>query len=132
MANPILYIDSSSIRKGKLDELENAIENLVGFVDKNMPRVIYYRFFLNTNRSKMSVVAIHPDSAAIETHLDRGKDAFQKFADYLDLLRIDIYGEVSDSVIERLNQKAKMLGDATVSIHEYKAGFIREMEKLVE
>jgi hypothetical protein len=129
MSEPIIYIDTSSIHKDKLDELKDAIEYLTGFVEENMPRLIYYGFFFNRDRSKMSVVAIHPDSKSIETHMDRGKEEFQKFSEFLDLLRIDIYGEVSKPVIERLNNKAQMLGDATVSIHDYKAGFIREIEE---
>lgn len=129
MSDPVVYIDTSSIHKEKQDKLEDAIMDLADFVEKNMPRLIYYGFFFNRDRTKMSVVAIHPDSVSIETHMDRGKEKFRKFAEYLDLLRIDIYGEVSESVIERLNHKAEMLGDAIVSIHDYKAGFIREIEE---
>ncbi len=124
-SQPIVYIDKSSIRKGKQDELEKAVKHLTEFVEKNIPRLMYYGFFFNKGRSRMSVVAVHPDSKSIETHMDRGKDEFRKFSDYLELFKIDVYGEVSESVIEKLQLKAAMLGNATVSIHDYKAGFIR-------
>ena len=52
-------------------------------------------------------------------------DEFRKFADLIDLAWIDVYGHVSDTVIERLHQKSEMLGRGTVVVHEFYAGFAR-------
>lgn len=73
----------------------------------------------------MTVVAIHPDSESLEYHLDAGKEEFRKFAELLDLLKIEVYGKISDSVHNRLRQKAQMLGKATVAVHDFSAGFFR-------
>ncbi len=125
MAEPIVYVDTSKIREGKLAEVEESVEELVPFVEANMPRLISYGFFFNEDRTEMTVVAVHPDSASLEYHLDMGKEEFRGFADLLDLLKIEVYGPVSDAVIERLNQKARMLGRGTVTVHEFYAGFAR-------
>jgi hypothetical protein len=42
MFGPIVVIDSSEIRVGKLEELKMAIHDLVEFVDSNEPRPIAY------------------------------------------------------------------------------------------
>jgi hypothetical protein len=125
MPRPIVYIDTSSIREGKLEALEAAMQHLAAFVEANVPQLISYGFFLNQDSTQMTVVAVHPDSASLEFHMDVGSDEFRKFADLIDLSRIEVYGAVSDAVLDRLHRKAQMLGSATVTVHELHAGFAR-------
>ena len=125
MRQPIVYIDTSAIRGGKLEELEVAMKGLAAFVEANVPQLISYGFFLNEDRTQMTVVAVHPDSASLQFHMDVGSAEFRKFADLIDLSRIEVYGRVSDAVRERLHQKARMLGRGSVVVHEFYAGFAR-------
>ena len=125
MTHPIVYIDTSQIRAGKQEELEAAMTRLADFVEANVPQLISYAFFLNAERTQMTVVAIHRNSASLEYHMDKGRAEFQKFASLIDLLRIEVYGRVSDAVLERLHQKARALGQATVAVHDFHAGFAR-------
>ena len=101
------------------------MKRLAAFVEANVPQLISYGFFLDRARTHMAVVAVHPDSASLEFHMDVGGEEFRKFADLIDLSRIDVYGAVSDAVLERLHQKARMLGAGTVAVHEFFAGFGR-------
>jgi hypothetical protein len=125
MTPPIVYVDVSEIREGKHEELEASMNHLARFVEEHMPRVASYGFFLDQARTTMTVVAVHLDSASLEFHLEEGNEEFGKFADLIDLTRIDVYGEVSDRVRTRLERKAQMLGRGTVAIHELHAGFAR-------
>jgi hypothetical protein len=125
MYQPIVYIDTSAIRKGKLEQLEVGMKSLAAFVELNVPQIISYGFFLNEDRTKMTVAAVHPDSASLEFHLEVGGTEFRKFADLIDLLSIEVYGHVIDAVLERLHQKARMLGRGIVDVHEFFAGFSR-------
>jgi hypothetical protein len=125
MPQPIVYIDTSTIREGKLEQLEVAMKDLAAFVERNVPQLISYGFFLDEDRTQMTVVAVHPDSASLEFHMDVSSAEFRKFADLIDLSRIEVYGQISDAVLERLHQKARMLGGGTVAVHEFHAGFAR-------
>ena len=125
MPQPIVYIDTSTIREGKLEELEEAMKHLSAFVEANVPQLISYGFFLDRDSTQMTVVAIHPDSASLEFHMDVGAAEFRKFADLIDLSRIEVYGAVTDAVLERLHRKARMLGGGTVAVHGLQAGFAR-------
>ncbi len=125
MSSPIVYVDMSTIREGQLEKLKSAMKELAAFVEANMPRLISYAFFLNEEQTEMTVVAVHPDSASLEFHMDTGAAEFRKFASLIELLRIEIYGGVSEGVLERLHQKARMLGAGTVAVHEFYAGFSR-------
>jgi hypothetical protein len=122
---PIVYVDTSAIREGKLNELEAAMKGLAAFVEAKVPQLISYGFFLDEDRTQMTVVAIHPDSASLEYHMNVGDAEFRKFGDLIDLSRIEVYGRVSDAVLERLHGKARMLGRGTVAVHEFHAGFTR-------
>ena len=122
---PIVYVDTSTIRDGKLEELEVAMRHLAAFVEANVPQLISYGFFLDRDAIQMTVVAVYPDSASLEFHMDVGASEFRKFADLIDLLRIEVYGALGDAVLERLHRKARMLGSGTVAVHELHAGFAR-------
>jgi hypothetical protein len=122
---PIVYLDTSAIRDGKLEELKVAMKGLAAFVKENVPQLISYGFFLDEHQRQMTVVAVHPDSVSLEFHMDVGSAEFRKFADLIDLSRIEVYGRVSEAVLERLHQKARMLGRGTVAVHEFYAGFAR-------
>lgn len=124
-SHPIVYVDVSHVREGKQAALEAAMERLTGFVEENMPRLISYAFFLDETRTTMTVVAVHPDSASLVSHLDRGADEFRRFAELIELSRIEVYGAVDDAVRERLDRKARSLGGETVVVHEFEAGFAR-------
>ena len=77
MPPPIVYIDTA-IREGKLEELEVAMNDLVTFVKTNVTQLLSYGFFLNKDRTQMTVVAVHPDSASIEFHMDVCGAEFRK------------------------------------------------------
>jgi len=122
---PIVYIDTSAIREGKLQDLKAAMKHLAAFVEANVPRILSYAFFLEEAGKEMSVVAVHPDSAGLEFHMQAGAAEFRKFASLIELKRIEVYGRVSESVLERLHAKARMLGSAPVIVHDFQAGFDR-------
>ncbi len=125
MFEPIVYIDSSEILEGKLEKLRAAMNELVEFVDANEPQLISYNFFLNEDDTRMTVVAIHPDSASMEFHMEVAGPAFRKFTEFINLSTIEVYGKVSDKVLSQLRQKAQMLGSGTVVVHKLYAGFAR-------
>lgn len=125
-SEPIVYIDHSDIREGSLDELKAGIQWLVGFIEANEPQLITYGFFIDEGAAKMTVVAVHPDSASLELHLDVGSKEFRKLAHLLTLTAIECYGRPSERALEQLRRKAATLGDGgtVVSVERF-AGFTR-------
>lgn len=123
---PIIYIDHSDIGQGALDDLKAGVRNLVDFIEAREPQLIAYGFHINEQAMKMVVVAVHPDSASLELHMDVGAAEFRKLAPLLTLRKIECYGRPSGRALEQLRQKAADLGDAesVVTIGRY-AGFHR-------
>jgi len=125
MAEPILYIDCSEVREGKLEDLKTAMNELVELVKANEPRLIAYNVYITEDGTRMTVVHVHPDSASLEFHMKVAGPLFPKFAEFIRLLTIDVYGKPSDDLVEQMRQKAQMLGNGTVLVHELHAGFAR-------
>jgi hypothetical protein len=122
---PRVCIATSAIRDGRLEEFKGAMHHLTAIVDAHVPQLLSYGFFLNRADAQMTAVAVHPDSASLEFHLDLGGPEFRKFAGLIDLGRIDVYGQVNEPVLDRLHPKAWMLGRGTVAVHECHAGCAR-------
>jgi hypothetical protein len=125
MAEPIVYIDRSEVREGKLDGLKAAIGELTEFIEVNVPRAISYGVYLDRTGSKMTVIQIQPDSAALESHMKVGAPAFAKFRDFIRLTAIEVYGDPSDHLLKQLDEKARMLGGGRVTVHKLQDGFAR-------
>lgn len=122
---PIVYIDRSEIRPGARAQLRDAVARLVAFVEEHEPQLAVYSIHLDENASAMTVLAVHPDSASLELHLRVGGPEFRRVGEFILLRSIDVYGEPSPIALELLEEKAKMLGDATVAVHPRTAGFSR-------
>jgi quinol monooxygenase YgiN len=125
MSELIVYIDTSEIRAGKLEELKAAMKELVKFVEANEPRLIAYNAYFKGDGTRMTVVHLHPDSASLEFHMKVAGPAFPNFVQFIKLLTIDVYGKPSDNLLEQMRQKAQLLGNGTVLLHELHAGFAR-------
>jgi quinol monooxygenase YgiN len=125
MSEPIISLDTSLIRVGRLDELKRAVAELVEFVRSNEPRPIVYEVYVDNTESRMTVVQVHPDSASMEYHMTVAGPAFAGFAELVTLSTLDVYGKPSEELLELLRRTVQMLGDATVNVHDLQAGFAR-------
>lgn len=125
MTDPIVYIDRSEIREGKIDDVRVAIRGLVAFIESNVPSAISYGIYLDEAQNRMTVVQVHPNSQSLEFHMKVGAPAFAEFKDLIRLSAIDIYGEPSDRLRQQLADKARMLGNGFLSVHRLESGFAR-------
>ena len=121
----IVSIDWSEVHEGKLGVLRPAMQALVEFVEANEIRPLAYEVFFNEDGTRMTVVQVHPDSASMEFHMRVAAAEFSKVKGLLTLSAIDIYGTPSEALLSLMRQKAQLLGDATLAVHDLHAGFTR-------
>jgi hypothetical protein len=124
-SSPILVVDSSDIRPGKLDAVKAGVEDLVAFVKASEAEPIAYDIYFDEAGAQMTVVQIHPGSVSLERHLTLAGPVFRRFADLLTLMRVDVYGTPSEAALEQIRGKAQLLGNAPVVVHELHSGFNR-------
>ena len=125
MSQPIVYVDTSEVRVGRLDKLKLAMDDLVHFVEANEPRLLVYNVYFNDDGTRMTVLHISPDSAALEFHMKIAGPKFPPIGEFINMLAIDVYGRPDDPVMEELQRKSEMLGNGTVRVHNLLAGFAR-------
>jgi hypothetical protein len=125
MTQPLVYVDTSDVRDGSLEELKGAIAELADFVEKNEPELISYSVYFSEDGSRMTVMHLHADPASLDYHMDVAGPRFGRFADLLTLSSIHIYGEPSEKALAQLRDKVRLLGSGEVIVHVPHAGFSR-------
>jgi quinol monooxygenase YgiN len=125
MSEPIILLDTSEIREGRLEDVKTAFRELADFVEENEPQAIAYHVYLSEDATRVTVVQIHPDSASVEFHMKAAADLFPRFAKLLRLSRLEIFGRPSPDLLDQMRAKARMLGDAPVDVYDLHAGFAR-------
>jgi quinol monooxygenase YgiN len=125
MPEPIVYIDRSEVRPGKLEELKGAVRELAELVEANEPQLGSYRVYFTEDGAQMTVIHVHADSASLEDHMKVAGPAFLRFVELVRLMTIDVYGTPSDALLTQIRHKAMLLGSAVVTVHDLHAGFTR-------
>ena len=125
MFQPLVYVDTSDVREGALEELKGAIQELAAFVEANEPRLIAYNVYISDDGSEMTVMHVHADSASLDYHMDVAGPRFGSFAQLVTLSSIRIYGEPSERALGQLHHKARLLGSGDVIVQAQHAGFSR-------
>lgn len=120
-----MYVDTSDVREGALDELKAAMKELVDFVEANEPRVIAYNVYFSDDGTRMAVVHVHPDSASLEFHMEVAGPVFRRMVEFVTLSSIHIYGDPSEKLVKQAHEKARLLGTGDVVVDALHAGFTR-------
>ena len=127
MSDAIVYVDTSDVREGALEELKAGIKELVDFIDANEPRIIAYNVYFTDDGSRMTVVHVHPDSASLEYHMEVAGPVFRQFVELVTLSSIHIYGDASEKLLKQVHEKAQLLGRGAVVVAALHAGFTRSV-----
>ena len=125
MPDGIVYVDTSDVREGALEELKTASKELVGFVEANEPQLLAYNVYFSDDGTRMTVVHVHPDAASLEYHMEVAGPVFPQFVELVTLSSIHIYGEPSEKLLKQLHEKARLLGHGAVIVAGLHAGFTR-------
>lgn len=125
MTDSIVYIDQSVVCDGKLEALKPAMAELVNFVEANEPEILAYNVYFSSDENRMTVMHMHADQSSLEFHMEVAGPKFPPIGEFIDLESIDVYGRPTEELVDRLEEKATILGDARVSIHDRYDGIDR-------
>jgi len=125
MSDAIVYVDTSDVREGSLEELQAGMKELVDFVEANEPRIISYNVYFNEEGTRMTVMHVHPDAASVEYHLEVAGPFFRRFVELVTLTSTHIYGRPSETVLKQADEKVRLLGRGVVDVQALHAGFSR-------
>jgi quinol monooxygenase YgiN len=103
MSEAFIYVGTTAIKPGKLEEARKGLAEVIDFVETNEPRLIAFHMYLDEEGSKLTIVQVHPDSASMEFHLQVNAKHFATAFDYLDpQLSEQYYGPMSSALAAEL------------------------------
>ena len=89
-----------SILEGHVDEVKKMSVAFVEQVEAGEPGYLSYEWFLSDDETKLYIVGLLTDSAAVMHHLTSMGDMIGRFSEIAPTARIEIYGDVSDELRE--------------------------------
>src|SRR6185503_8327712 len=93
VSRPLVYVDTSEVREGALEQLKTAIAELAEFIEANEPQLLSYNAYFSDDGRRMTVVHVHDEPASLDFHMEVAGPRFAKFAELLTLRSIHVYGE---------------------------------------
>ena len=103
MSGTFIYVGTTAIKPGKLEEARMNLAEVVDFVETNEPRMIAFHAFLDEEGSKLTIVQVHPDSASMEFHMQVNAKHFATAFDFLEAaVSEQYYGAISDALATEL------------------------------
>jgi len=106
MSAPIVFISQNRVIEGKLDSLKEYYRQVAEMTEANKPGTLAHMAFLNEEGTEMSIVHLFPDAAAMERHMVGVDELARKARDFMESVRLEIYGTPSDRVLEMMRQAA--------------------------
>ena len=126
MAEPIVFVESFRVLPGKSEEVRQAIAKVCAIVEAQEPELIAYKIYLNDDDSDGTVLQIHSDGASVAHHRSvAGPLMGLLMVDLIELVRIDVCGELPESDIQRIRATAEAFSGVSVVIHQSQTGFVR-------
>jgi hypothetical protein len=126
VSSPFIFIATNRLKAGQLDRERERVPGLVDFIEAGEPRVIAFNEYVNEAGDEVTVVQVHPDAASMEAHMEIVRErASQAYAETLDAtVRIQVFGQPTDAILETLRQQAGNGVEITVN-GEHLGGFTR-------
>lgn len=121
----VVYVDRSTVRDGKLDELRAGMEELAAFVEEHEPDILAYNVYFSDDGTRMTVVHVHHGYESLAFHMEVAGPEFPSVGEFITLEAIDVYGRPGEDIVEQLRAKASSLGTGRVSVHDLHDGFDR-------
>ena len=115
---PIAVIAQSRVVEGKLDELMALVDELVEFIERTEEGNLGYEWFLNEDKTEITVLEKYASSQAIAFHGANYADYAKRLAELREPISITVLGEVSEEL-------RAMLEKAGAEVRAPVAGFAR-------
>ena len=103
MSEAFVYVGTTAIKTGMVEEARTRLAELVEFVETNEPRMIAFHAFLDEEATRLTIVQVHPDTASMEFHLQVNAKHFATSFGYLEAtISEQYYGSMSEHLASEL------------------------------
>jgi hypothetical protein len=100
MSDPIVFISSQRIKRGKLEEYKEYYRQVAAFTEANKPGTLAHLGYLSEDGAEATIVHVFLDAEAMERHMRGVGEIARKAAEFMEIVSWQIYGRPSDAVLE--------------------------------
>jgi quinol monooxygenase YgiN len=94
---PIVFISHFKVREGKLEGFEDLSRAIQTALEEEKPRTVAYLFYLNDDRSELTIVHLFPDADAMDVHSEGADERAAAAYEFVEPAGWEIYGRPSPS-----------------------------------
>lgn len=124
MPGPIIFVTTSRIREGKLDQFKQFIRGRAEATQVEKPGTAAFLAYLNVDESEAIVIQVFPDADAMDCQFEGVADRSRGAAEFLEFKERGVYGTPSDKVQGILRQAAAE-GVPLHLVPQFLAGYLR-------
>lgn len=84
-----------------------AIKELADLVEAKEPGILSYTVYFTEDDTRMTIVHLHGDAASLGFRMKVAGPAFPRFAEYIRMISIVIYGDPGDLILGQLRKKGR-------------------------
>jgi hypothetical protein len=106
MSEPIVFISHQRIKEGKLDAYKQSYSEYIGIIKADKPGTVAHLAYVNEDGSEVTMVHVFPDAEAMDLHFQGVDERAKKAFEFVEIIRYEIYGRPSDTVLEKMQQFA--------------------------
>ena len=119
MAGNITFVGTYALPVGRFEEWVEANTDMVDFVKANVPRLISFEVYIDEAKSEATTIYVHPDTGSFEEHMQVAATRIDRGAQMVEVVRIDVYGDPGQRVVERLHQVSEASNGFPVAVKEH-------------
>src|SRR3954452_21879164 len=108
MSSPFIFIATNRLKTGAYEAERRRVPGLGESLRAGERRLLAFNEYINSERTEVTVVQVHPDPASMEFHMGVVRErAAQAYSETLDATtQIQVFGTPSDAVLEQLRAQA--------------------------
>jgi hypothetical protein len=125
MSEHLVFVDTFRIRLGRVEEFKQAATEICKVVSAGEPRLIAYTIYISPDGTEGTGLQIHPDYESVKRHRVVIGDLFGKIMELAEIVRIEIYGPLSDRRLQQIRDTTQAFGEVPVIARALHAGFFR-------
>lgn len=125
MSEALIFINTYTIKEGKVDAYQDAAEDWFAWNEAEHPRLLNHEVYISEDGTQVTNIQIHPDSDSMELQMQLVANRHSQWQEYIDwsTMSIALYGTPSDVLVKELRQIAG--SGVPVTIKQLGGGFSR-------
>jgi hypothetical protein len=107
MSEPIVFITHHRVKDGKFEALQEYNLGAFQHVHDEKPATLALLGYAGEDGSEVSFVHVFPDAEVMDLHFQGADERANKASEFIQPMRMEIYGVPNDGVLDWMNQIAE-------------------------